>query len=844
MVDCRFHFLVCLGLVTLYFAGVSAGADELFRDRVLPPWTPVRVEGRDVHVWNRAHRFERGPLPASLSSAGENLLAAPIALSVVADSKAVEWTEGKRVDESPVRCVRSSTAQLGRLAVEAVTTVEFDGMIRVDLKLTPQPEAGVERIELRIPLRSEHAQLFTHNVIGTEAVASPRWNLRFTPERQWWAGAIPAEGWKAQFTPQVWLGTEERGLAWFSDTPAHWQPRAAANAIEIARNGKSTDLIIRFVQSALNLKGPIEFRFGLMATPVKPFQEPYRTLRIASSAAGEPALFVERFMKPGVWAADEVLSDLHGSLTVAAWAWLSEQKGTHNIFGGRPIDLAYDSVKKELTFSLMDAEGGAHSLSHPIELSLNRWYHLAASFDGERMGIWVDGKEGAQKAERFEFRSVGDVPFAVGANGWGSRRWLGKLDEVAIFRRALSAAEIAGLMERAKPADAEQSLAAYWDFEQEPKGLVCAEKVALVFRPPKDASSYSPRWVEGRLGKAVQLVGDYAEVTGNREGLTGFEYLKRKGVDVLVLWNNWSDIWGYPGITDERYKDFLRRFLAAAHQHGIRVIPYISIGIMMENEPEAAQMVDKVARGRKPAFRRGEQRGYMIEKNLAWAEYYSAKLAQFAREFEIDGIYMDGGGLEATLDTAEADSTPAARQAVSYSVFTGRELMRRCYAIFHGGIREGFVLTHDSAPPIVNQDAFTDVLLSGELHEWVLLFRKLTRTDGAPLLSRFPLPLTRAWLVGDLYGVPTAFCAKHRTKDYTDGKRTLLRGAILTDDEISAAMAVHGIPIWSTSPLKYWTGLEAAWWQALARPDRARGEAGDGFGRDGATWHPYWRNAP
>ena len=67
------------------------------------------------------------------------------------------------------------------------------------------------------------------------------------------------------------------------------------------------------------------------------------------------------------------------------------------------------------------------------------------------------------------------------------------------------------------------------------------EHVALRFRAPRDATDYSPKWTEGKIGKAVELAGDYAEATDNAEGLTGFEYLRQKGINILVLWNNWSE---------------------------------------------------------------------------------------------------------------------------------------------------------------------------------------------------------------------------------------------------------------------------------------------------------------
>jgi len=823
--------------------GAAPADDAIFADRVLPPWTPVEADGSTVRVWNRALEFGDAPVPAAIESAGEPLLAAPVSLRVVADGETLAWSADEAPPAEPTRWSRSSGGSAGGVVAAATTTVEFDGLVRVDLELRPEGARRIDALVLRLPLRREAARLETHHVLGAEAVRSPRWDLHDSPERQWWAGAVPEEGLRFAFTPQVWLGGVERGLAWLCETPAGWSPVGAPDAIRVEPGEASTDLVVRFVSEPVALDGPVTYTFALMATPVKPWRQDLANTRIVHSAAGNPDTFVERFMTPGAWAADGVTGRLRGDVTLSAWAWWDGGGGVQNLMSNAACGIAWDADAGLLSVTLLDDMAAEHTLEAPWRPEAGRWCHIAVTREGDVTRLWVDGRPIAERVEAFAFLSLPHMPFTIGRNPWQNRPWVGRIDEVGLFRRALDADELHALMGGELPDDAGRSMAAFWDFDGPLDGLSMTgsgpDHLALRFRPKEAREDYAPRFVEGVHGRAFAPDGDNAEATGNREGLTGLEYLRSQGVDVLLLWNNWSDVWGYPGITRPRFERFFRDFLDAAHAAGLKVIPYISIAIIMENEPGFAEVADEVL-GPSPApFRRGEDNvGWFVTKNEAFAHYYGEALAQFARDYPIDGIYMDGGGLSGTLDTAPDDEEDgaideggAAGGAVRYNIFGGRELMRRVCAVFHGGVRaDGLILTHDSAPFACSQDGFTDVHLTGELHYWLLAFRHLTRRAGTSVAERWPPDLMRAWFAGETCGVPAMFTGKHRTKTYNDGDGRLMRGAIVGDDEIAAMTALNGLPTMGNCVLRQPTGLDFDLWAARDR-----------IGRD-ATWWPWWRS--
>jgi hypothetical protein len=70
----------------------------------------------------------------------------------------------------------------------------------------------------------------------------------------------------------VWVGNDEQGLEWWSDTEKNWFPQEYSkrmNAQKIINNGDVVSIQIDFISSKTTLNKPTKFRFGFMATPVR-----------------------------------------------------------------------------------------------------------------------------------------------------------------------------------------------------------------------------------------------------------------------------------------------------------------------------------------------------------------------------------------------------------------------------------------------------------------------------------------------------------------------------------------------------------------------------------------------
>jgi Concanavalin A-like lectin/glucanases superfamily/Putative Ig domain/Divergent InlB B-repeat domain len=84
-------------------------------------------------------------------------------------------------------------------------------------------------------------------------------------------------------------------------------------------------------------------------------------------------------------------------------------------------------------------------LEGPFAIPLNQWTHLAASFDGSTKRLYVNGVQVATQGGLGALVYDSAVPITIGAD-WGRNvptdLFNGRVDEVSLYRRALSSAEV------------------------------------------------------------------------------------------------------------------------------------------------------------------------------------------------------------------------------------------------------------------------------------------------------------------------------------------------------------------------------------------------------------------
>ncbi len=243
-------------------------------DEVLPPWTPIEVSEEEgaisVECWGRRHELGGGALPESLTSAGAELLAGPCTLTSGGEASA--WRPPRVEERSDAKVVLSAEGLVGGTALSMRTTIEFDGMVRYDLTVSPAEGGGPTDLVLRVPLAAEHATLMHHpgDWFGDETCA----------------GAVPQGRWEADSQWYLWVGDEDRGLCWFAEDQATWPIAPGATGIDLVPEGDARAMQVWLISAEEPLAQPRTFTWGLMATPVKPLPEDRRVWRFGSLSSG------------------------------------------------------------------------------------------------------------------------------------------------------------------------------------------------------------------------------------------------------------------------------------------------------------------------------------------------------------------------------------------------------------------------------------------------------------------------------------------------------------------------------------------------------------------------------
>jgi hypothetical protein len=278
------------------------GSKEGAADTLMAPWTPVEAacSGGEatLRCWGREYRFARSGLPEGVTTAGADVLAGPVRLVGQTDQGALEWRGAQLAltRQSATAASLETRDTAGGVDLTGTLTLEYDGMLRVDLRLTSQVATRLDRLALEIPLKTRHARYWYY------------YPDRSGPWEAHRPGLLPEGGVATPFNPALWLGDEERGLQWFAESDEGWLPADAARAVEIAPQGEATVLRLNLIGRPVVLDPAssnltvgngqaverLDYTWGLMATPIKPRGQDAWDLRSTTLFAD-----VYRALEPG-----------------------------------------------------------------------------------------------------------------------------------------------------------------------------------------------------------------------------------------------------------------------------------------------------------------------------------------------------------------------------------------------------------------------------------------------------------------------------------------------------------------------------------------------------------------
>ncbi|MCS7254853.1 MAG: DUF6067 family protein [Armatimonadetes bacterium] len=770
------------------------GNREGITDKVLPPWTPLKVNGDKILSWGREYRFGALPFPEQVKSNGRELLASPIRLIVKTNGHTETW-KGHRVKftkRTPARVEFVTVAEGKNTLIRGNLWCEYDGCVRCDWQIEPKKEkCQLDGVIFEIPFKSEHAKLIYHY--------PGRWGSAFN------AGSVPKDGIKMGFRPYIWLGDEWRGFAWFCTSDEQFRSKEPKQVTEIVRDGKITLLRINIIQEPFELKEPLKFTFGFEATPIRPKTEDVWDYRIIHT--GNYGL-EERTWNPPMeirWEALGNVNPLQGTLE----AWVrphfdpdppikpdDPKRGIYNrnFF----LLIAPDGTRAGYYWNIDDRGMRIYVRTpdgkYPMVFGtkhlwrMGEWHHIAISW-GNEIRIYCDGKLLAKHPYKSLLQKELD----------GGEIWLGRgtcemdVDEFCISKIQREPRGHLG------PLQPDENTLLLERFDE-----LRYDGAIIRTLPTKGASSgiasSSVKLVDGKFGRSIRLF------LPPKERLLTLDRYRQLGVRTICFHEHWSNIQNYFAPADP---EGLRRLTRACQERGIKLLVYYGYELS-DVSPEWGIYSDEVLVYPRAGgyFRQPEQRAYICCYASAWQDYLAWAIAKTIDEFDVDGVYLDGtanpwGCANTGHGCGYIGRDGKLRQ--TYTFFETREMMKRIYAIVKTRKPNGLVNVHHSTCMTIPSVGWATSYWDGEQ------FGHIPRTPETFPLKILPLDAFRAEFMGHNWGVPAELLCYGRPYTYSEALAiSLLHDVLVRPGDLELAS-------------KIWKSAED-------------------FGRKMAKWLPYWEN--
>ena len=159
-------------------------------------------------------------------------------------------------------------------------------------------------------------------------------------------------------------------------------------------------------------------------------------------------------------------------VTVMAWIWTERHTGPNNerwqgILAKSNSPRSYSFYTESPSKCLHFVSGGG-SVCNDGEVKLNEWQHVAAQLDNGTHRYWINGVNAGTSGNKSKPPGNADTsPVFIGTTAEGAGRlFLGLIDEVRIWNRALSEDEIVEQMNQGHfelfPVDPRQKLTTTW----------------------------------------------------------------------------------------------------------------------------------------------------------------------------------------------------------------------------------------------------------------------------------------------------------------------------------------------------------------------------------------------
>lgn len=153
---------------------------------------------------------------------------------------------------------------------------------------------------------------------------------------------------------------------------------------------------------------------------------------------------------------DDDSLDLTKEVTVAAWIYLTDASGDQEVVQKGNNYALFEIREGGTPQNVLDVGGDESwetcSYTRDASWFLNAWHHVAFTYDGSRVVNYIDGQQdGEAHAHTGDMATNWDW-LGIGTNGaWASAFFKGRIDDVRVYGKALTAEEIREVHQEARP---------------------------------------------------------------------------------------------------------------------------------------------------------------------------------------------------------------------------------------------------------------------------------------------------------------------------------------------------------------------------------------------------------
>ena len=266
-------------------------------DRVLEPFEPLKARGgllrpSTLSCTRRVYHVDSLGLPRQIESNGGKVLTAPARIvvkvagteHVVPAKRTVKVTSRKdwRIEFKG----RPSGAAGVRFTAEG--WMEQDGLVEVRLTFAPAKEpVAIEELRIEWPIDDSLGNHIACIGLGGNYCARFIGRVPEGEGHVWSSlkdiGQVGSGMTTGSFFGNVWLGTEQRGLLWASDSDRGWVPDDRVAAHTLARKGATLTLRNHIIGKPFTLTEARTMRFGYNASPFRKLTPGWRINQVSAA---------------------------------------------------------------------------------------------------------------------------------------------------------------------------------------------------------------------------------------------------------------------------------------------------------------------------------------------------------------------------------------------------------------------------------------------------------------------------------------------------------------------------------------------------------------------------------